>query len=72
MSAKPTIKFMPPLKGEDSPRRGEMSAQPTEWGVEVGRHKPSRRGLSEWRVKSGEWSCGAAHAADLIQGSPER
>ena len=56
MSAEPTIKFMPPLKGEDSPQRGEMSAQPTERGVEVSRRKPSRRGLLEWRVKSGEWS----------------
>ena len=26
---------MPPLKGEDFPRRGEMSAQRTERGVEV-------------------------------------
>ena len=34
-SAKPTLKFMAPLKGEDSPQRGEMSAQPTEWGVEL-------------------------------------
>ena len=41
----------PPLKGEDSPQRGEMSAQPTERGVEVGRRKPSRRGLLEWRVE---------------------
>ncbi len=27
--------LMAPLKGEDSPRWGEMSAQPTEWGVEL-------------------------------------
>lgn len=33
------------------------------------RHKPGRRGLSEWRVKSGEWNYCAADAADLIQGS---
>ena len=31
MSARPTIKFMAPLKGEDSPQRGEMSAQPTDY-----------------------------------------
>ena len=33
------------------------------------RRKPGRRGLSEWRVKSGEWNYCAADAADLIQGS---
>ena len=37
------IKFKAPLKGEDSPRRGEMSAQPTEWGVELARQRLRER-----------------------------
>ena len=37
VSAEPTIKFMAPLKGEDSPQRGEMSAQLTEWGGGAGK-----------------------------------
>ena len=53
VSAEPTIKFMAPLKGEDSPQRGEMSAQPTEWGVELAKPQVLSEGsASEWRVES--------------------
>lgn len=53
MSAEPTIKFKAPLKGEDSPQRGEMSAQPTEWGVELTKPQVLSEGsASEWRVES--------------------
>ncbi len=34
-AADAAIQLIAPLKGEDSPQRGEMSAQPTEWGVEL-------------------------------------